>query len=132
MGLSYAGIANMTNKETAKQFLTLASKGQVDEAYSSFVGPSFRHHNPWYKGDAESLKRGMAENAAANPDKVFEIQRAIHEGDLVAVHSRVRQKPDQPGAVVVHIFRFENGKIVELWDLGQAVPESTINENGIL
>jgi predicted SnoaL-like aldol condensation-catalyzing enzyme len=31
----------------------------------------------------------------------------------------------------VHIFRFRGDKIVELWDLGQEVPESSPNENGM-
>jgi predicted SnoaL-like aldol condensation-catalyzing enzyme len=31
----------------------------------------------------------------------------------------------------VHIFRFEQGRIVELWDLGQEVPESSPNQYGM-
>ena len=73
----------------------------------------------------------MKENAQANPGKIFEIQRVVQEGDLVAVHSHVRQNADDRGAAVVHIFRFEGSKIVELWDVGQALPELTLNENGM-
>ncbi len=32
---------------------------------------------------------------------------------------------------IIHIFRFDNNKIVELWDLGQSLPAEQINENGI-
>lgn len=32
---------------------------------------------------------------------------------------------------VVHLFRFEGNLIVEMWDIGQPVPESTPNENGM-
>jgi predicted SnoaL-like aldol condensation-catalyzing enzyme len=32
---------------------------------------------------------------------------------------------------VVHIFRFENGKIAELWDVGQAVPDGAVNEHSM-
>jgi predicted SnoaL-like aldol condensation-catalyzing enzyme len=70
----------------------------------------------------------MAENAAQNPGKSLEVKRALEDGDLVAVHSRVRQKPEEPGAAVVHIFRFENGRIVELWDVGQPVMDEGPNE----
>lgn len=35
------------------------------------------------------------------------------------------------GAAVVHIFRFDDDRIVELWDIGQAVPEASVNENGM-
>ena len=120
-----------SNKDTAISFLKLAASGNVREAYSRFVGAAFRHHNPFFEGSAEALMAGMEENALQNPNKVLEVKRAIAEGQLVAVHSHVRQKPDDLGAAVVHIFRFENGRIVELWDLGQPLPENSPNQYGM-
>ena len=123
----------MTNNNTnaAVSFLELASSGKVKEAYSKYVGDGFRHHNPFFEGSAESLQAGMEENARQNPNKIFTILRTISEGDYVMTHSHVRQNPEELGGVVVHIFRFEKGKIVELWDLGQPVPEKSPNENGM-
>lgn len=120
-----------SNKDIAVAFLELASSGKAEEAYSKFIGHGFRHHNPFFEGSAESLSAGMAENARQNPDKVFEVKRAIAEGDFVVVQSHVRQKPNDLGAAVVHIFRFENGHIVELWDVGQPIPESSPNQYGM-
>jgi predicted SnoaL-like aldol condensation-catalyzing enzyme len=121
----------LTKKEIAVSFLQLAASGSVREAFQSHAGPDFFHHNPYFRGDAESLLAAMEENAAANPDKTFEVKRAIEEGDTVAVHSHVKQNPDDLGAVVIHIFRFENDRIAELWDVGQPVPENSLNEHGI-
>jgi predicted SnoaL-like aldol condensation-catalyzing enzyme len=118
-------------KEAATEFLRLVAAGKVREAYSKYIGPGFRHHNAFFPGDAESLMVAMEENAVKNPNKVLEVQRALQDGDLVAVHSRVRQNPSDPGAAVVHIFRFEGNLVVELWDVGQAVPENSPNENGM-
>jgi len=115
-------------KDRAVSFLKLAATGRVDQAYAEYVGAGFRHHNPYFRGDAASLKAAMAENAAQNPGKSLEVKRALEDGDLVAVHSHVRQKPEDPGAAVVHIFRFENGRIVELWDVGQPVMDEGPNE----
>ena len=120
-----------SNKEIAISFLRLASSGKVREAYRRYAGPELRHHNAFFPGDAESLMAAMEENAAMNPDKVLEIQRALQDGDLVAVHSHVRQHPGDRGAAVVHIFRFQGDRIAELWDVGQAVPESSPNELGM-
>jgi len=120
-----------SNKERALSFLRLASSGKVREAWDELVGSGFRHHNPYFKGDAGALIAAMEENAAKFPSKIFEVQRALEEGDLVAVHSRVRLQADQPGVAVVHIFRFENDRIVELWDVGQPVPDASPNENGM-
>ena len=120
-----------SNKNTAVSFLKLASSGKVQEAYTKFVGEEFRHHNPFFEGSAASLQAGMEANALQNPDKVLDVKRVIAEGELVAVHSHVQQKPGERGAAVVHIFRFENGRIVELWDLGQPVPEESPNQFGM-
>ena len=105
--------------------------GKVREAYHKYVGPEFRHRNAFFKSDAESLMAAMEENAAQNPNKVLEIQRALQDGDLVAVHSHIRQHPGDRGAAVVHIFRFKEDRIAEAWDVGQAVPESLPNELGM-
>jgi len=118
-------------KDAAIEFLTLAAAGKVSEAYERHVGIGFRHHNPYFRGDAASLKEAMQANAAKNPAKALEVQRALQDGEEVAVFSRVRQHTGDRGVAVVHIFRFENGRIVELWDVGQAVPESLVNENGM-
>ena len=119
------------NKDTAISFLKLAASGKVCDAYSKFVAPGFRHHNPFFEGSAEALMAGMEENARQNPNKSLEVKRAIAEGDLVAVHSQVRQNPDDLGGSVVHIFRFENGLIVELWDVGQPIPKESPNQYGM-
>jgi predicted SnoaL-like aldol condensation-catalyzing enzyme len=119
------------NKEIAVSFLKLASSGHVREAYSRFIGEGFRHHNPFFEGSANSLQAGMEENARQNPDKILEVKRVIAEGDFVVTHSHVQQKPADLGAAVVHIFRFENGRIVELWDLGQPVTQQSPNQYGM-
>ena len=120
-----------SHKDGAVEFLRLVASGKVREAYQKHVGAGFRHHNPFFRGDAASLMEAMEQNAAKNPDKLLEIQSAIQEGDLVAVFSHVRQNPEDRGGAVVHIFRFEKDRIVEFWDIGQAVPEQSANENGM-
>lgn len=119
------------NKEAAITFLKLASSGKADEAYSKFVGDGFRHHNPFFEGSAGSLRAAMKENAVQHPHKALEVKRVIAEGDFVVVHFHVKHKPGDLGAAVVHIFRFEQGRLVELWDLGQPVPEKSPNQYGM-
>ena len=124
-------MTQQSHKDVAIEFLTLVGSGKVREAYRKHVGPSFRHHNPYFPGDAASLMAAMEDSAAKNPDKILEIQIALQEGDRVAVFSRVRQKPADLGGAVVHIFKFQDGLISEFWDIGQAVPENSPNENGM-
>lgn len=119
-----------SKKELAISFLTNAATGKVDEAYR-LVAPNFRHHNAYFPGDTESLKAGMADAHKQFPNTKIEVQRAVEEGDTVAVHSQVQHAPDRPTIAVVHIFRVEGDKIAELWDVGMEVPKDSPNENGV-
>lgn len=118
-------------KERAVSFLKLVASNSVDEAYERFIGKSFVHHNPYYRGDADSLRAAMKENAVDAPNKSLHVKQAVEEGETVVVYSHIKQNPEDLGAAVVHIFRFHEGKVVELWDLGQAIPEDSPNENGM-
>ncbi len=118
-----------SKREMAVGFLSLASSGRVREAYERFVAAGFRHHNPYFAGDRASLMKGMEETAARNPDKSFEVKITLEDGDLVAAYSNVKMATAD--IAVVHIFRFERGKIAELWDVGQQVPADMKNENGM-
>lgn len=123
---------NLSQKQIAVRFLELAAAGEVDEAYSNYTALNFKHHNPYYAGDATSLKEGMRESAAETPNKFFEVQHVIEDGDLVAVHSKIEiQMNGLTTLAVVHICRFENGKIAEFWDIGQIQPDPLVNENGM-
>ena len=121
----------MNNKESAISFLRLASSGNVREAYETYVHPDFRHHNPYFPGDRASLLAGMEENAATFHEKEFEVLRVLEDGDLVAVHGRVRLTPSSSWIGLIHIFRFEGNQIIEEWEVGQEVPKESPNENGV-
>ena len=67
----------------------------------------------------------------ASLTKIATAVLALEDGDRVATVSHVRQNPQDRGGVVVHVFRFEGKRIAELWDVGQAIPEQMVNENGM-
>jgi predicted SnoaL-like aldol condensation-catalyzing enzyme len=118
-------------KAAAADFLTMVASGRVNEAFEKHAAHNFRHHNPYFPDNARSLMAAMAENAARNPGKTLDIKLAVEDGDHVWIFSHVRQKPEDRGVAMVHIFRFENRRIVELWDIGQPVPETSPNELGM-
>lgn len=120
-----------TRKDVATDFLKLAASGRAREAFDRYAAPGFRHHNPWFPGDGASLMNAMDENARENPDKELTIHRVVDGGDEVATYSHVRHNKSEKGAAVVHFFRFEGDRIIELWDVGQEVPPQSPNENGM-
>ena len=58
---------------------------------------------------------------------MLDIKRAVAEDDMVVTHSLLVRKSGDPGLAMVDIFRLENGKIVEHWDVIQEVPENSVN-----
>jgi predicted SnoaL-like aldol condensation-catalyzing enzyme len=63
------------------------------------------------------------------PDAYVDIKRVIAEGDMVVTHSHFTLNPEDRGSAVVDIFRIENGKVVEHWDVIQMIPETPLNSN---
>ena len=120
-----------SQREKAVAFLEGAASGRVREVYQRYVHPEFRHHNPFFRGDRESLLRAMEEAADASPNKSIEAKRVLEDGDLVAVHSRLRRAdPNLPEIAVVHILRFQDGLIIEEWEAGNELPKDSPNEYG--
>lgn len=117
-----------SHKATAEAFLTLVCS-DVERAYAELTAPNFRHHNVWFPGTADALKKGMADNLRQNPQKKLTIKQSIEDGDRVAVMSHVTFTAGDPGYALVHIFRFENGRIAEMWDVAQQIPADSPNTN---
>jgi predicted SnoaL-like aldol condensation-catalyzing enzyme len=119
-----------SHKDAATSFLNMVSTGRVREAFDTYSSPSFRHHNVYFPGDSAPLAAAMEENARANPEKRYEVKMTIEEGDRVMVFGSVRHKPGEPQYALVHIFRFEDDRIAELWDINQEIPSDSPNRNG--
>ena len=120
------------HKEAAKSFLKLAGLGKVQEAYDQFIAESFIHHNQHFKGDRQSLLKAMQEASENRPNKSIEVKHVYEDGDTVITYSLVTpQDTNAPKIAVVHIFRFEHDRVVELWDLGQQISKDSPNENGM-
>jgi len=119
------------NRQIAIDFMTQAAAGHAREAMGRYAAPDFVHHNPYFASDAASLATAMDDNHRENPNKRFEILRTIAEGPLVALHGRVQPNSGDDPAAVIHIFRIEDGRIHELWDVGQDPVDDSPNRAGL-
>ena len=121
-----------SNRDIALAFLNQVMIGRISEAFEKYVArEGFRHHNPYFRGDRESLKAAMMEANRNFPKSRLEVKHVFEDENLVAVHSRVLHSPDTPEIAVVHIFLIERNKISELWDVGVQMPKDSPNENGL-
>lgn len=100
-----------------------------EEAVAKYIGLNYRQHNPGSANGPESLISTMKWFTQNFPELRMETKRIIAEGDTVVLHSHLILKPGDRGSAVVEMFRLENGKIVEHWDVVQEVPETSANNN---
>ena len=64
------------------------------------------------------------------PQLHVDIKRVIGECNMVVTHSHITTSPDDRGSAVADIFRLNRqGKVVEHWDVIQAVPPTSANDN---
>lgn len=118
------------NKAKAVDFLNSVVTGRIDEAYAKHIDMEGMHHNVYFPAGFPALKKAMLDSHGLFPHKQFQILNVIGEGDMIAVHSRIVLKPGEPEMAVVHMFRFGNGKVVEMWDIGQEIPTESPNQDG--
>jgi predicted SnoaL-like aldol condensation-catalyzing enzyme len=118
------------NKNIVQSWSELAfNQRKPEEAVAKYLGPHYRQHNPGAADDPEAFIGYVKWFARTYPDFRMESKRIIAEGDYVVLHSHVIREPNDRGMAVVDIFRFENGKIVEHWDVVQEIPEKSANDN---
>jgi predicted SnoaL-like aldol condensation-catalyzing enzyme len=101
------------------------------EAIRLFVGERYIQHNPFVADGKQPFIDFFLGFQKKHPDAHIDIKRVIAEGDLVVLHVHSRIDKQDRGRAVMDIFRLENGRIIEHWDVGQAIPEKSANENSM-
>jgi predicted SnoaL-like aldol condensation-catalyzing enzyme len=105
-------------------------EGAVENAFRTYAGTPYRQHNPLIEDEMEGVRKFAAGIMATHPDAHCEIKRVFADGDYVILHSHWHGLSDDPrGEAVVDIFRLENGKMVEHWDVIQPIPDTAANNN---
>lgn len=119
------------NARVVVAFYDLAfNQHKPTEAARLYIGDRYIQHNPNVPNGATAFYGYFEGFFRDNPQSHATIHRVIADGDLVALHVHSQETPDDPGRAIVDIFRVENGKIVEHFDVIQSVPDTpTANGN---
>ncbi|CAN7413957.1 nuclear transport factor 2 family protein [Acidovorax sp. LjRoot194] len=121
-----------SNKETVLAFYEAAINKKDADAAVRFIGSRYIQHNPRAQDGIDGLKafiNGYLKKV--NPQLKAEVKRVVVQDDLVVLHVRSEPEPGALGTAIIEIFRLENGKIVEHWDVMQPIPEKMAHGNSM-
>ncbi len=134
--LSLAGGAAMAGsaqeEANRKAVLAFYEKGlnQKDvDAALAYVGDRYTQHNPNAADGPEGFRKFIGFLREKFPNSHSEIKRSFVDGDYVILHVNAVREPGTKGNAIVDIFKLENGKIVEHWDVVQPIPDNPANNN---
>lgn len=117
------------NIAIAMEFYDLLLNRKDWDGATKYMSDRYIQHNPnapdgfaGIKAHIDMLKRDFPQNRG-------EIKHVFSKDDLVALHIHNKRSPELRGNAVVDMFRIEDGKVVEHWDVVQAIPEQPLNDN---
>ncbi len=123
-----------TEEEAANLQLVLDMFAEVlnpmdSGAVDRFIAEDYIQHNQAVEPGREPLKVFLDTIRESTPEAVHDVKRAFVDGDHVTVHYHVRRWPGDLGWAVIDIFRIEDGKVKEHWDVMQDVVDGGPNPN---
>ncbi|MCU1717904.1 nuclear transport factor 2 family protein [Pseudomonas sp. 5P_3.1_Bac2] len=98
-------------------------------AASKLITDDYRQHNPHVPDGKAPMVEYFTEFFKTYPDARAKVVRSATDGDLVYLHVHSTDSKTDRGVALVDIFRVEDGRIVEHWDVIQPVPEKAANTN---
>ena len=132
LGNGAASAASAQEEANRTVVLAFYQKGlnQKDaDAALAHVGDRYVQHNPNAADGPDGFRKFIGFLREKFPNSHSEIKRSFVDGDYVTLHVHAVREPGTRGNAIVDIFKLENGKIVEHWDVVQPVPENPANSN---
>ena len=110
----------MTNKELVLTAVTAVFTNRDLSALDKYFDSNYIQHNPALPNGTEVLKQLIP---TLPEDFRYEIGTVLESDDIVMVHGRFSNWHGK-NYIAVDIFKVENGKLVEHWDVLQEEVES--------
>lgn len=117
------------NKEIVVAFYQKALNDKDIEGAIAMMGSSYTQHNARILDGKEGFRQFFTAFKQKFPQSHSQIVRVFAEGDYVILHVHMVREPGTRGEAVMDIFRLEDGKLVEHWDVLQAIPENIPHAN---
>ena len=127
---AYAADAQQeANRKVVLDFYEKGLNQKDADAAIALMGNRYVQHNPGAADGPEGFRKFIGFLREKFPNSHSEIKRSFVDGDYVILHVHAVREPGASGNAIIDIFKLENGKIVEHWDVVQAIPENPANGN---
>ncbi|WP_133501838.1 nuclear transport factor 2 family protein [Marinomonas balearica] len=121
------------NKALVKEMIdTLFVKGEFGKASQYISEDTYIQHNPWFGDGLDTLLQGFSAMAAQGQTlQYYQVHAILGQGNFVLSVSEGELNGTH--TAFYDLFRVEDGKVVEHWDVLQNVPpfEQRKNSNGM-
>jgi len=114
---------------TVRAYLEMGQQpGRAAEAVRTYVANDFVQHSAHIAQGKQALVAYFETHAAerAASGRHSELARVLADGDLVLTHRRVTSESDPRGQAYADLYRVRDGKVVEHWDVIQAIPAFSV------
>ena len=103
---------------------------RVRAAFERYVSPALVEHKPDVPAGSRSVVVDFLEGIVKEvPGAKWEIVRTIAENEMVFLHARFTPAPGAPPYAIADVFRLEDCKIVEHWDVVEPPRDGMPNTN---
>ena len=132
VGSALAGDAKEeANRKVVLDFYEKGLNQKDADAAIALMGNRYVQHNPNAADGPEGFRKFIGFLKEKFPNSRSEIKRSFVDGDYVILHVHAVREPGTRGSAIIDVFKLENGKIIEHWDVVQPIPENPANHNGM-
>jgi predicted SnoaL-like aldol condensation-catalyzing enzyme len=119
------------NKKLVQDFEEVAWNQHDVEKALTYLSPNYKQHNPYFADGVTGFKDGLSGLVAANPNLTIEIKKIFAEGEYVFIqkYAVLDSKAQTGKKAIMDIYKIEDGKIAEHWDVIEDIPEEPKNTN---
>ncbi|HEX3079783.1 MAG TPA: ester cyclase [Puia sp.] len=116
---------NASNKKMVADFYQSLFGDKNTAAIDQYIGDTYIQHNPALPDGKDALKKAVSSWFKGQPKDTVDVRHLGADGNFVYIHTK--SKMGNKTVSILDIFRVENGKITEHWDIMQEVPAKSAN-----